>query len=211
MLKKTLRLFLALATFALLVTACEKESIQPQEETPIDARALAKGYLSNAPLLPFAVLDINYETNHIDGFFMDRTTNIRTVSMDNVSYLNLDEPTLMEYFLKNLYEGSEAVEAISPLVLADKVRQSTTVKTFKSITTEETKPTSKIYFAFTWATQNGNHSGGSCADGDDSSYQEPVFNKVVLAATGRYDYQATTKNEKELVTWLQSFEETLNN
>ena len=207
--KKYLSTFLSVAVVFLLFTACEKEAIQstPEEAVVLDEMQQASRYLNaNATDLPFAVLEINHETNHVKGFFIDKTANLRQIEVADAPYLGLDQLTLDNYFMGRLHGTSKIVAEISPVEVAAQLKSTVRLLPHDNFTSTEAT-TSKIFLLLRENMDGTSHR--DCVDSENSLTGSA--NKVVLAASGQVNYKATSAEEKALVTWLQSFEALIDN
>ena len=204
--KSCLPLLFTFGMVLILSYGCQKEYQDSNELEQLSETELAKRYLnrSSTSLMPFGVLEINHETQRIDGFFLDKAANVREIAMDNAHFLDMDNSLLSEYGMDHLYENSKSIASVSPLALADYVKKSLSADLYSVPSIAENGgDVSKFYFAFPRNLETEQHQ--EC-EGTSVFVQTVTYDKVVLSATGRFNYDASSEMELELVNWLQALE-----
>lgn len=210
--KNYLSNFLSLFVVFLLMTACEKESIQTnfEQASVLTESEQATVFLKQlTATLPLASLKINHQTNQVTGFFIDKEANLRSINVEDAPYLSMDEITLNRYFMEQLHLKSKIVEAIEPIEVAShlKVAKALTVRTDFTVKEEET--TSEIFVFFRENLQGNNHNR-DCVGGNRHSI-EGTFNKILIGGNGKINYDLKTEKEKALVDWMKSMEKMVGN
>jgi len=198
--------YLLIATLFLLVTACEKEQISTNATVELSKEELAENYLADSRTkITFAVLEMDHTTQNVSGFVMDKQSNIRAISLEEATYLNLDIVSMSSYYTDKMFEESEVVERVNVETMAENVKQSRTLEGQKSYEADASAGmTSKIYVAF--KPNNLSTSHDDCEDTDSWGTADTFVDKIVLSARGQYHYEPTAATEIALVEWLNSYD-----
>ncbi|MEM6700107.1 MAG: hypothetical protein AAF806_23425 [Bacteroidota bacterium] len=201
---KTLRLGFFSLLALLLFSNCEQEQaltgtiIEPSEEQ------IAQNYLMRAShLVLFVALEVDHESYGMKGYLIDKHANLRTIDVKNGIYHKFENEYMSDDVMRKLYDKSEAVEKLDPIILADMLKKSYRLVEgeLAAVNNGEIK-TSKVYFSFE---RNNNHEPeGSCGPG---SYDHgPTFLQTLIAANGRLNGQNSDEEVTDLLNWLKSLE-----
>lgn len=210
--KNHLSRILSFVVVLLLLIACEKEAIQTnaQEVKVLTDSEKAAVYLKTLRTpLPFASLQIDHNTNQVNGFFIDKEAGLRKIEIEDAPYLTMDEITLDNYFMEQIHLKSKLVSSLDPKEVVNYLEETRTLQVQTDFTIEATETTSNIMVFFSENSQGNNHNR-DCVGGNRHSI-EGTYDKILLAGNGQINYQANSTAEKILVDWLKTVEQSTDN
>ncbi len=210
--KNYLSNFLSLVVVLLLMTACEKESIQTdfEEVSVLTESEQATVFLKQlTATLPLASLQIDHKTNQVSGFFIDKEANLRTINVEDAPYLGMDEITLDRYFMEQIHLKSKIVEALEPTEVVNHLKVAMDLTVSTDFTVEESETTSEIFVFFRQNLQGNNHNR-DCVGGNRHAI-DGTFNKILIAGSGKINFELQTEKEKSLVDWMKSMKKMVGN
>ncbi len=200
---------LTLLTFVLLFTSCSKENIVATEELPEELQ-IAQNYLfQTRSVLLFANLEMNHETNTINGFVINNKGEIHNISNLQNAYineaLNLSSGYISDYVMREILDnGKKDTEIdLSVIDVANYIRMSGSLKKYEELEANNpTATTSRVLLNF--RVDQTHVSPESCGPGVFD--HGPSHHKVIISASGKYNIDNNPTNSLELMNWLNNLQ-----
>ena len=198
--------YLLIALLFVLFNSCSNEEHLLVSEESKEITDAKKFLYSYPTIMPYAILEMDHYTHRIDGYFIDKTSKIRRIGVNNATPLRLEVPSISEHFLTSLYNSSTIQKEISPVDLSEILKKLANIEAHdpgKYKSGDGTK--SKIYLSFK---VNIDHiDPRDCGSGTPDT--GPTFLKVLLGAEGQYNYESSIVAEIANLEYLKALEASL--
>lgn len=194
---------LSLLVLVLLVVSCAKESIAPTEEAPSQLK-VAQDYLLKSPsVLLFANLELNHETNRINGFVIDKKGEVYNIFNMHRHGVDLSSGHISDHVMRQILDHGEkdAQTDLSPIELVNYAKKIGSLK--KTNDLEESVANAKTTSTLISFQRDFSHEmPASCGPG---AYDHgPSHHKIVITAKGKYDFDNSSAAGPVLTDWLSN-------